>query len=59
MREMFQSYFKQLEKVSTKELHLRAENIVKAEKKHIADLIAHICEISRRKAHIELGYTSL
>jgi len=55
----FKSCFDELEKVSTRDLHLSAEKIVHAENKKLALLIAHIYEISRRKAHLELGYKNL
>ena len=55
----FKSYFDELEKISTRDLHRSAEKIVCAEKKKLALLIAHISEISRRKAHLELGYKNL
>ena len=55
----FKSCCDELEKVSTRDLHRSAEKIVRAEKKELALLIAHISEISRRKAHLELGYKNL
>ena len=55
MTERTQSYFKKLEQLSTAELHRSAEKTVLLEKQNIADLIAHLCEITTRKAHLELG----
>ena len=52
-------YFDELEKKYTKDLHQSAVKIVRAEKEKLALLIAHISEISKRRAHLELGYKNL
>jgi len=44
---------------STEELDRSAEKRVRAEKRHVAFLIAHIAEMSRRKGHLERGYKNL
>ena len=59
MENRFNVYFQKLKKFSTNELHQSAEKIVRSEKQKLALLIAHISEVSRRRAHLELGYKSL
>ena len=59
MKNRFNAYFEKLEKFSNRELQNSAEKLVRTEKENLAHLIAHISEISRRKAHLELGYKNL
>ena len=59
MQEEFVTLFTRLENLATEELHRLAVNLVKTEQESVACLIAHISEISRRKAHLELGYSTL
>ena len=56
MLEGFKNYFGKLERLSDGELDRSAEKLVCAEKQNVAQLIAHIAEMSRRK--VELGYKS-
>ncbi len=58
MLERFKSYFGKLERLSDGELDRSAETLVCAEKQNVAQLIAHIAEMSRRKVALELGYKS-
>ena len=55
----FKAYFETLEGLSTKALDQSAEKLVRAEKQNVALVIAHIAEISRRKADLECGYRNL
>ena len=55
----FKATFETLEGLSTKQLELSTENLARAEKRHVALLIAHIAEMSRRKAALECGYKNL
>ncbi len=50
MINQFRTYFGTLEKLSTKALDRSAVRLVRAEKQNVALLIAHISEMSRRKA---------
>ena len=59
MIEQFKSYFVKLERLSSAELDRSAEKLVVAENGNIAKLIAHIAEMSARKAALELGYKNL
>ncbi len=59
MKEEIESYFERLESLSTLELECSAQRVVDTEKRNVARVIAHIAEISKRKAHIELGYKTL
>ncbi len=59
MKEEIESYFGRLESLSTLELERSAQKVVDTEKRNVARVIAHIAEISKRKAHIELGYKTL
>ena len=54
-----EAYFAKLKALSTEELARSAEELVEAERRNVAALIAHLAEMSERKAHLELGYTSL
>lgn len=54
-----QNYFEKLERLSIAELDRSAEKLVVAEHGNIARLIAHIAEMSARKAALELGYKNL
>ena len=58
MLERFKNYFGKLERLSDGELDRSAEKLVCAEKQNVAQLIAHIAEMSRRKIALELGYKS-
>ena len=58
MLERFKNYFGKLERLSDGELDRSAEKLVCAEKQNVAQLIAHIAEMSRRKVALELGYKS-
>src|SRR4029450_8448372 len=59
MRETCETCFERLETLSNDELDLSAVALVRAENRNAADLIAHLAEISRRKAALERGYPSL
>lgn len=59
MIEKVRSYFARLASLSSAELDRSAEKLVVAEKGNIAKLIAHIAEMSARKAALELGYRNL
>jgi len=59
MLERFKRYFAKLERMSCNELDRSAAKLVRAEKQSSAKLIAHIAEMSRRKAALELGYKHL
>jgi hypothetical protein len=56
MLNKFKAYFETLEGLTTEALTHSAENLVRAEKRNVALLIAHIAEMSRRKAALECGY---
>ena len=55
----FKTYFEKLEGLSTQALDRSAVQLVRAEKENVALLIAHIAEMSRRKADLECGYKNL
>lgn len=59
MVQKFRTYIARLERLSSAELDRSAEKLVVAEKTNIAKLIAHIAEMSARKAALELGYRNL
>ena len=59
MIEKVKTYFERLESLSTEELDHSTEKLVRAEKRNVALVIAHIAEMSRRKGHLERGYKSL
>ena len=59
MIERFKTYFETLEGLSTEELDRSAEKLVRAEKRNLALVIAHIAEMSRRKGQLERGYKNL
>jgi hypothetical protein len=59
MIERFQTYFRTLEALSTEELDRSAEKLVRAEKRNVSLVIAHIAEMSRRKGALERGYKNL
>src|SRR3990170_8815828 len=59
MIEKFKTYFQTLEGLSTEELDRSAEKLVRAEKRNVALVIAHIAEMSRRRGQLERGYKSL
>ena len=52
-------YFESLERLSTEALDHSVEELVRAEKRNVALVIAHIAEISRRKADLECGYKNI
>jgi hypothetical protein len=56
MVKKFKTYFESLEALSTKALDRATVQLVRAEKRNVALLIAHIAEMSRRKAELECGY---
>src|SRR5262249_4055355 len=58
-RENVEAYFEKLEKLSTEELDREAQKCVLSEQRSVACVIAHLAEISRREAHLRLGYASL
>lgn len=53
------AYFETLEGLTTQALAHSAEKLVRAEKRNVALLIAHIAEMSRRKAELACGYKNL
>ena len=59
MIEKLKTYFARLESLSTEELDRSVEKLVRAEKRNLALVIAHIAEMSRRKGQLERGYKSL
>ena len=59
MSEHFVAYFERLERLSTEDLDRSTVELVGAEKQTVAHVIAHIAEISRRKADLELAYPNL
>ena len=59
MIERFKAYFEKLEGLSSEELDRSAERLVRLEKQNVALLIAHIAEMSRRKAELERGYKNM
>jgi len=59
MVERLKAYFEKLEALSIDELDRSAEKLVRLEKRNVALLIAHIAEISRRKAELERGYRNI
>ena len=59
MFDKFKSYFLKLERLSSAELDRSAQKLVLAENGNIAKLIAHIAEMSTRKAALELGYKNM
>ena len=59
MVQKVKAYFKTLEELTTEALDRSAEEAVRAEKRNVALVIAHIAEISRRKAELECGYKSI
>ena len=59
MCEAFKVCFEQLEGLTNKELDLAVMKLVAVENRNVALVIAHLSEISRRKADLEHGYRSL
>ena len=55
MSEKFTAYFERLEGLSTEELDRSVAELVRAENRNVALVIAHIAEISRRKGELERG----
>src|SRR5262245_11715986 len=53
------AYFERLERLSMEELDREAQKCVLSEQRSVACVIAHLAEISRREAHLRLGFTSL
>jgi hypothetical protein len=59
MAKKIKAYFKTLEGLTTKALDQSVEELVRTEKRNVALVIAHIAEISRRKAELECGYKNI
>jgi 5-methylcytosine-specific restriction endonuclease McrA len=59
MLNQIKAFFETLEGLSTEALDQSAEKAVRAEKRNVANVIAHIAEISRRKAELECGYKNI
>ena len=59
MIEEIKTYSARLEGLSTEELDRSTEKLVRAEKRNVALVIAHIAEMSRRKGYLERGYKTL
>ena len=59
MRNRVEAYFGMLEQLSAEELDRSATEVAVLEKRNVARLIAHICEISRRNVHLACGYKNL
>jgi hypothetical protein len=59
MVKKIKAYFETLEGLSTEALTDSAEKLALAEKRNVALLIAHIAEMSRRKAELECGYKNI
>src|SRR3990172_12245703 len=59
MIEKLKTYFERLERLSTEDLARWVEKLVRAEKRNLALVIAHIAEMSRRKGQLERGYKNL
>ncbi len=55
----FKEYLGELANLSELELQQSAERLIAVEKQHMAWVIAHLAEISRRKSYLELGHSSL
>ena len=53
------AYFETLEGLSAEELSESVEKLVRTEKRNVALVIAHIAEMSRRKAELACGYKNL
>ena len=56
---MSDTIFASLERLSVQDLDASIQNAAQHERKHVALVIAHLTEMSRRKAHLDLGYSSL
>jgi hypothetical protein len=56
---MTEASFAGLEKLSVLELERSVERVVKCERQNVAAMIAHLAEMARREAHLELGYKNL
>ena len=59
MCEAFKACFEKLEGLTNKELDRSTVDLVAVENQNVALVIAHLAEISRRKAALEHGYRSL
>jgi hypothetical protein len=59
MSEKFTAYFQRLEGLATEELDRSVAELVLAENRHVALVIAHIAAISRRRGDLERGYPNL
>ncbi len=59
MCEAFKVYFEKIEGLTNKELDRSVVELVAVENRNVALVIAHLSEISRRKAELEHGYRSL
>ena len=59
MIEKVKTYSETLEGLSTEELDRSTEKLVRAEKRNVALVVAHIAEMSRRKGQLDCGYKNL
>ncbi len=59
MVDEIKAYFETLEGLSAEELSESVEKLVRTEKRNVALVIAHIAEMSRRKAELACGYKNL
>ncbi len=55
----FKEYLDELASLPERDLQQSAEKLFAVEKQHMARVIAHLAEISRRKSYLELGHSSL
>ena len=59
MCEAFKAYFEKIEGLTNTELDRSVVELVAIENRNVALVIAHLSEISRRKAELEHGYRSI
>ena len=59
MCDTFTACFQKLERLSTQDLDRSVAELVQAENHNVAMIIAHLAEISRRKADLASGYRNL
>ena len=59
MTETFKACFEKLEALTTQELDRSVAELVQVENRNVALVIAHLAELSRRKADLKLGYPNL
>ena len=55
----FKKYLDELASLPERELQQSTEKLFVVERQHMARVIAHLAEISRRKLYLELGHSSL